>query len=398
MHYIRMWIDRQYAASIERILKGFPALLLTGPRQVGKTSLLKHLYPQHQYVSFDHPAMAQKAEGNPDAFFESLKEPVILDEIQYVPTLFRYLKNVIDNNRKAGRFILTGSQSFPLMQEVSESLAGRCGILEMHSLSFDEIKSHDESFSEKKYLIRGGFPELYKSNIQDSEDWYGAYLATYLERDVRNIRNVGDLRNFERLLRAVAARTGQVLSYADLARDVGVAPNTAKQWISVLQASGQIFLLEPYYRNMGKRLVKSPKLYVIDTGLACSLVGIQSWEDFVRSPMAGNLWETFIIGEVIRSFHSKGKKPPLWFWQTNYGDEVDLLIEKGGRFVAIECKMTETPKPEHFKGLKVFQNAYGEDAIERSYLACRSKTSFLRPNENVEVIPGSSIAKKKLIT
>ena len=255
-----MWIERSYKRALLRMSKQFPAVLLSGPRQVGKTSLLKHLFPSYQFFSFDHPAVARQAEENPDVFFDSIKGPCILDEVQYVPSLFRHLKFRIDQHKKPGSFFLTGSQNFSLMQGVSESLAGRCGILQMHSLSFDELTHSDAQQKLELYIVQGGFPQLYDGTIQEKNDWYASYIATYLERDVRNIRQVGDLRDFERMLRAVAARTGQILSYADLARDVGIAPNTAKQWISVLQASGQIFLLEPYYRSLGKRLTKSPKI------------------------------------------------------------------------------------------------------------------------------------------
>ncbi|MBI1909854.1 MAG: ATP-binding protein [Deltaproteobacteria bacterium] len=391
-----MWIERYYGSVCERLAREFPAVLLTGPRQVGKTALLRHDYPHSTYVSFDHPAVARQAESNPNEFFASLKEPVILDEVQYVPEIFRHLKVLIDRNRKNGRFFLTGSQSFSLMEGVSESLAGRCGIAEMHSLSLDEISRHDSSVSDAQYIIQGGFPELYKGGIENVKDWFGSYLATYLERDVRNVRNVGDLRDFERLLRALASRTAQLLSYSDLARDVGIAPNTAKQWISILRASGQIYLLEPYFESHGKRLIKSPKLYLMDTGLACYLTGISSWEDLIRSPLTGAIWETFIVGEVVRYFLARGEKYPLWFWRTAYGDEVDLLIERGGRFIAIEAKFAESPSGSDWKGIKALKDFYGEKRIERSYLACRTKHPYLNSDTNTKVIPASSIGKRKL--
>lgn len=391
-----MWIERSYASVCERLAREFPAVLLTGPRQVGKTALLRHHYPDFTYVSFDHSAVARQAESSPEDFFASLKEPVILDEVQYVPQIFRHLKVLIDQNRKNGRFFLTGSQSFSLMEGVSESLAGRCGIAEMHSLSFDEISRHDPSITDTKYIIQGGFPELYKGNIENAQDWFGSYLATYLERDVRNVRNVGDLRDFERLLRALASRTGQLLSYSDLARDVGIAPNTAKQWISILRASGQIYLLEPYFESHGKRLIKSPKVYLMDTGLACYLTGIASWEDLTRSPLAGAIWETFVVGEVIRYFLTRGERRPLWFWRTAYGDEVDLLIEQGGQFIAIEVKFTESPSGSDWKGIKSLKDLYGEKRVERSYLACRTKHPYLDSKMNAKVIPANSIGQRKL--
>lgn len=390
-----MWIDRKYAKLIQRLTDQFSAVLITGPRQVGKTSLLQKLYPDYQYISFDHPIMAEKATKNPDEFLETLKEPVILDEIQYTPSLFRYLKNKIDKNKKIGQFLLTGSQSFPLMQNVSESLAGRCGILEMHSLSYEEVKNKIPEYSDKDYIIKGGFPELYKSNV-DSFYWYSAYMATYLERDIRNMRQVGSLGNFERLLRAIAARTGQILSYSELARDVGVVTNTVKDWISILQASGQIFILEPYYKNVGKRLVKSPKIYISDIGLASYLTGIQSWDDLIKSPLAGAFWETYVVGEMMRYFHSRGQRPPLWFWRTSYGDEIDLLIEKGGRFITIECKLAEVPSKKHLKVLSLFRDLYGENSIEKSYLVCRSPESYYDSNDRLQIVSGKDITEMEI--
>ena len=253
-----MWIARKYEPTLKALFRQFPAVVVTGPRQVGKTSLVRRVFPSHTYVSLDVPSMAEQADKSPEAFIQSFAEPLIIDEVQYAPSLFRHLKVRIDQDKRPGRFILTGSQGFALMQGISESLAGRCGVLSMLNLSARELKDSRQPFDDISYIFKGGYPELYERPEIDPHFWYGAYFSTYLERDVRNILNVGNLRDFDRFLRAVAVRTGQVLSYSDLARDVGIAPNTAKQWISVLQASGQIVLLEPYHRNLGKRLVKSP--------------------------------------------------------------------------------------------------------------------------------------------
>jgi len=296
---------------LKTMSRQFPAVVVTGPRQVGKTALVRHVFPDAEYLSLDLPSIAAQAESTPESFLRNHPKPLIIDEVQYAPSLFRYLKAIIDEDRKPGRFILTGSQNFLLMQGISESLAGRCGILNMLNLSATELDDAFHSFDENRYLFHGGYPELYANPGIDSSFWYASYLTTYLERDVRNILNVGNLRDFDRFLRAVASRTAQILSYSDLARDIGIAPNTAKKWISVLQASGQIFLLEPYFKNIGKRLVKSPKIYMADTGLAVFLMGFENWEAVERHPIAGALWETHIVMQVVKHFYAVGKNVPL---------------------------------------------------------------------------------------
>ncbi len=314
-----MWINRKYEITLKNLSDQFPVVMVTGARQVGKTSLVRRVFPDISYVSLDLPSMAEQAEQNSDSFLGSQSEPLIIDEVQYAPSIFRYLKARIDADKKTGRFILTGSQNFLLMQEISESLAGRCGVLNMMNLSWSEVTESFKTQEEPEYIFNGGFPELYARPEIDPHFWHASYLSTYLERDVRNILNVGSLRDFDRFLRAVAARTAQILSYSELARDVGIAPNTAKQWISVLQASGQIILLEPYYKNLGKRLVKSPKLYMMDTGLAAFLMGFQNWEGVMRHPVVGTLWETYHIwiycfqnsSPLHHIRQHSGRSPPL---------------------------------------------------------------------------------------
>ena len=245
--------------------------------------MVRKLFPDFSYVSLDIPALVEQAERSPESFLNSYQAPLIIDEVQYASSIFRYIKILVDQDKRARRFILTGSQNFLLMQGVSNSLAGRCGVLNMQNLAFSELRRTFPSIDAEEYLFKGGFPELYSMPKIDPELWFAAYLSTYLERDVRNVLSVGSLRDFYRFLRAVAMRTGQMLSYSDLARDVGIAPNTAKKWISVLHASGLVILLEPYYRSLGKRLVKSPKLYMCDTGLAAFLMGFEKIERRVAS-------------------------------------------------------------------------------------------------------------------
>ena len=385
-----MWIKRSYENTLSRLFSQFPSVVVTGPRQVGKTSLVRKIFPDLEYVSLDLPSLAEQAEKSPNTFFRNRKEPLIIDEIQYAPSVLRHLKAMIDENKRPGRFILTGSQNFPLMQGVSESLAGRCGILNMLNLSAAEVRQAFDRFDENAYLLKGGFPELYERPDIDHQLWYASYLSTYLERDVRNILNVGSLRDFDRFLRAVAARTAQLLSYSELARDVGISPNTARQWISVLQASGQIFLLEPYHRNLGKRLIKSPKIYMCDTGLALFLMGFETWDAVSRHPVVGAIWETHVVMQVVKHYQSSGKRIPLWFWRTVHGAEVDLLVERGGRFVAIENKFSENPDHATLKGIQALKKFYGGEFFEKGLIACRSPHPFPL-SEEVSAVPGSQI-------
>lgn len=388
-----MWIERKYEPTLKRLSEQFPAVVLTGARQVGKTSLVRKAFPHFNYVSLDLPAKAELAEKNPDQFLLESGEPLIIDEVQYAPSLFRQLKIAIDRDKRPGRFILTGSQNFLLMQGVSESLAGRCGMIRMLNLSIEELRAAKVDIGLEATLVKGGFPELYARPKLDTSFWYASYLSTYLERDVRNILNVGSLRDFDRFLRACAIRTGQILSYSDLARDVGIAPNTAKQWISVLQASDQIYLLEPYHRNLGKRLVKSPKLYMCDTGLAAFLMGFEDWAGVSRHPVIGALWETHLVMQVVKYFSAAARNIPLWFWRTAYGDEVDLLIEQGGRFTAFEMKFSENPNRADLKGFAALKKMYGENALVKGYVACRTADHFPL-TDRIEAIPGDSISAR----
>jgi len=385
-----MWINRKYEITLKSLSEQFPVVVVTGARQVGKTSLVCRVFPDISYISLDLPSTAEQAEQNPDAFLSSQSEPLIIDEVQYAPSLFRYLKARVDADKKPGRFILTGSQNFLLMQEISESLAGRCGVLNMMNLSWREVAESFKTHGEHEYIFNGGFPELYTRPEIDPHFWHASYLSTYLERDVRNILNVGSLRDFDRFLRAVAARTAQILSYSELARDIGVAPNTAKQWISVLQASGQIILLEPYYKNLGKRLVKSPKLYMTDTGLAAFLMGFQNWESVMRHPVLGALWETYVITQVVKHYYSQGKIVPLWFWRTIQGAEVDLLIEQGGQFIAIESKYAENPDKTSLKGINALKKLYGDENLISGYIASRTAHPYTI-SSNIQAVPAATI-------
>ena len=296
-----MWIERSLEPLLRQRAAQRPVVVLTGPRQTGKTSLVRRLFADHAFVSLDLPSEAEQAEHDPSAFLRRYPPPVVVDEVQYAPGLFRHLKSVVDADRSAcGRFILTGSQNFALMKSVSDSLAGRVDILALEPLSWAEVSHATPSSTIERYLVRGGFPELYEKPELDATTFHRSYLATYLERDLRLLLQVASLRDFERFVRACALRSAQLLNRADLARDVGISGSTAGGWLSALQASGIAVLLEPWFSNRTRSLVKSPKLYFADTGLTAFLCGLRSEGDLPGSPFAGPLWETLVFAELRR--------------------------------------------------------------------------------------------------
>lgn len=386
-----MWIERHCAKVIKRAFSQFPAVVLTGARQTGKTSLARRLLPEANYVTFDIPRNAESASLDPKGFFSRYKEPLILDEIQYIPELFRYLKIMIDEDRRPGRFFITGSQDFPLMQGVTESLAGRTAVFSLPTLSLEEVDSDADLRKTDAFCWRSGFPELWKLPDLDRELWLGNYITTYLERDVRNILNVGNLRDFDRFLRAAAARAGRLLSLAELARDIGIAPNTAKSWISILQSSQQILLLEPYYTNVGKRLIKTPKLYFNDTGLLIYLMGFRNWESVNQHAGWGTIWENLVISEIHKFFLNEGLKRRPYFWRTVDGDEIDLLLEMGPRrFVAIECKTQAEIDKKGLRGFLALEKIYGRSALEKGAVVCRTDRAYpLTEGGRISAIPVS---------
>jgi len=354
--------------------KQFPAALVPGTRQAGKTSILRHLFPQASYLSLGLPANAEAAQSAPEQLLDQHPGPVIIDEIQYAPALLRHLKYRVDKDRSPGRYLLTGSQVFPLMQGVSESLAGRCAALNLYTLSRAELLDAGKAIDETSYIFLGGYPELHVG--ADADLWFPAYVVTYLERDVRNILRVVDLQDFNRFIRACALRSSQILNYSDLARDTGIAPNTARKWLGLMQTSAVVTLIKPYYGNRTKRLIKSPKLVFLDTGLAVFLAGFRSEEDLFKSSLAGAIWESYVFGQVLRQTGSKGETTAITYWRTTSSPEVDLVIEEGaGRAVAVECKLKEHPDRDDSAGLRALDEAE-KGRIKKKYVVCRTKVTY----------------------
>jgi uncharacterized protein len=384
-------IQRGMQVRLLEAARYFPAVFVGGCRQAGKTTLLRQAFPGHRYVTLDLPSVAEIAERRPDDLLGG-NEPTILDEIQYAPSLSRHLKARIDAGAAPGTFLLTGSQLFPSLSSVSESLAGRCALLSLHTLGLAEVASAGllPDGDPLRLLLRGGFPRLWAEPDLPSDLFYSSYLATYLERDVRNLVQVGSLRDFERFVRALAARSGGLLSYSDLARDVGVSVNTAKQWTSVLASSHVITLLEPYHRSVGKRLVKSPKVYFDDAGFAAWLCGIRTRENLLVSPLLGPLWETLVHGELRRQIAAQSPGAPLWFWAAHGSAEVDFVLEEGGRFHLLEAKAASEPGSDAIRGFRAFERAYGEPQVVRRTIVCRTEVERTNADGVVLVGPGAA--------
>jgi predicted AAA+ superfamily ATPase len=335
---------------------------------------------KYTVVSLEPPDVRVSALNDPRGFLGLYPPPVVFDEIQYAPGLLPYIKEEIDKRRnQAGQYILTGSQNLLLMQQVTESLAGRVAVLKLlpfsrwelfqipsRSLPWEKAPSPPLPAGSTRELweqiLRGFYPELAREPARDARLWQASYVQTYLERDVRNLRNIGDLTLFQTFLRALAARSAQILNLSQLARDVGVSVNTAKDWLSILEASFQIFILRPYYANIGKRLIKSPKVYFTDTGLLCYLVGLRNVEHAIAGPMGGAIFENFVIAELFKIFLHRGEEPNLYYWRTADGSEVDLILDVQGKLIPVEIKGSETSHPKMAKEILSFQQIFKNKA------------------------------------
>jgi len=371
-----MWIERAIEPHLRHSAKTRPVIVLTGARQTGKTSTFLRLFPKYSFVSLDLPTEAEQAEKDPRSFLARHPPPVIIDEVQYAPGLFRHLKAEVDAHRtRNGQFLLTGSQKFTLMKNVSESLAGRADIVELETLSFAEIRAALPQTTVETAIVRGGFPELYANPDIDLVAFYNSYLVTYLERDVRSLTNVGSLRDFERFVRACALRSANLLNKADLARDVGISPSTANHWLSMLEASGQIVLLEPWFSNRTKSIVKSPKLYFADTGLLCALLNIRSEEALRQSPAVGAIWETFVFAQLRARERNAGRRGSLFFWRDRTR-EVDFVVDVGGRLELLEAKWTELPDLGDTTNIDFVRNVVGKSKVTRGAVIARTPNRF----------------------
>jgi predicted AAA+ superfamily ATPase len=402
-----MYIPRAIEPAVLAIAKTFPVLLITGPRQVGKTTLLKHIAEKgRNYVTLDDPLQRRLAVEEPELFLERFETPVIIDEIQYAPNLLPYIKVQVDRNGTKGAYWLTGSQIFHLMQNASESLAGRVGIVHLLGLSQAEISGRQsvpflptkEILSAKrKQTERGSLAEVFAAIQQgslpallagedrpDVEQYYSSYVQTYLQRDIKDLSQVGDELAFLRFLTAAAARTGQMLQYADLARDIGISQPTAKKWLSILVSSGIVTLVEPWYVNTLTRMIKAPKLYFLDTGLAAYLTRWTTPEALEAGASSGAFFETFVVSEIMKSWYNAGKTPPVFYYRDKDRNEIDLILEADGKLHPVEIKKSANPGKNAIAAFRVLANV-GKSVGPGGVVCCA--TEYLPLDAYNSIIP-----------
>lgn len=399
-----MYIKRAIENTIKKYSNQFKVVLVTGARQVGKSTTLKHCDLNREYVTLDDIFEREQAVNEPKLFLQNHKPPVIIDEIQYAPNLLSYIKMEVDKSQNKGQYWLTGSQQFHLMKNVSDSLAGRVGIIDLMGLSLSEIEGNPihEPFSTSidyitnrkksqkaysvndifKIIYNGSYPELNTGNGNDRNAFYNSYIRTYLERDIRDLQLISDEMKFLNFIRITASRTGQILNYAELAAETGVSQPTVKSWLSVLITSNLVFLLEPYYKNITKRMTKMPKLYFLDTGLCSYLTGWNSAEVIEKGAMNGAFFETFVVTEILKSYRHNGIRPFLYWYRDTAQKEIDLLIEENGKLNPIEIKLTANPNKSMVKNFDIITNR-GEGA-----LICMNDR-YTKLTEDVNIIPVS---------
>ena len=356
---IKMY-KRSLAAILERYAQIYPVIEITGPRQSGKTTLARSLFSHLPYVSFEDLGIRNLFQNDPKKFLDGYEDGAIFDEVQHVPDLFSYLQGIVDASPKTGRYILTGSQNFLLNEKITQSLAGRVGVTTLLPLSFSELGMPTDT---NENIFKGGYPRLYDKNMT-SEEFFHSYVNTYIERDARQIINIESLASFQKFMRLCAGRVGQLVNFSSLANDCGISDMTVRRWLSVLEASYIIFFLQPFYKNFSKRLIKMPKLYFYDTGLACHLLGIDSAQQVGSHYHQGALYENMVILEILKGRLNRSRRPNMYFWRDLTGHEVDLIGEWGGGIKAIEIKSGMTFQPDFIKNVRFFCDLVAKEPSE----------------------------------
>ncbi len=349
-----MYFERQLAKSIKRAMKQFPVGFLTGPRQSGKTTLLKHEFPHYSYVNLEDPELRLWATEQPKDFLHNHPWPLIIDEAQYAPVLFSYIQLIVDEHNKSGMFLLSGSQNFLLMEKITQSLAGRSAIMSLLPFSFNEFSETDTSQDTNSIILKGFFPRLFHA-VDDVGLFYKSYINTYIERDIRQLANIGNLNDFIRFMKLCAGRSGQLLNMSSLATEAGIAHNTCKSWLSYLTTGYIVSFVQPHHRNFNKRIVKTPKLFFTDTGLLCYLLGINSKETLALHPLRGAVFENLIYTELLKYKTNHGHKEDIWFWRDNHGTEIDFLLGESTMLIAIEVKSGMNIQKYYFNNLKQYR-------------------------------------------
>jgi len=383
-------IERRLLPVARRALKGFPVLALTGPRQSGKTTLARQLGGDRPYASLEDPDTRQFADSDPRGFLAQFPDGAVLDEVQRCPALFSYLQGVVDADGRMGRFILTGSQQFGLVEAITQSLAGRVALLNLLPFSLPELQAADRAPKDLETLLAGGlFPPVHDRPVEPAV-WLKSYVATYLERDVRHSLKVQDLSAFQRFLQLCAGRVGQLVNLSSLAADAGISRPTAEAWLSVLHASFLVFLVRPHFGNLSKRIIKTPKLYFCDPGLAAWLVGIREPGHVTSHPLRGGLFENWVLTELVKELANRGDEPSVHFWRDKEGHEVDAVVERGQTWHAIEIKAGRTVATDFFDGLDFWRRQAPEADI-RPWLVYGGDAT--QPRERATVVPWRGIEK-----
>ena len=377
-----MMIPRDIGAQVLERSRKYPVVSITGPRQSGKTTLAQTLFPDYAYVSLERPDYREQAQEDPNRFLRTFTDGVVLDEVQRVPDLFSYIQVIVDESRSPGQFILTGSQNFLLLERISQSLAGRVAIFMLPPFSLPELQgsayAHDDLDT---YLFTGTYPPVYDREYEPY-GWYMDYIQTYIERDVRSVRKVTDLALFQKYLGLCAGRTGQLLNFNGLAGECGVTHNTARDWMSVLEASYLVFRLQPYHENFNKRIVKQPKLYFYDSGLLCALLGLRNPGQLAQHYLRGGIFESFVVSELVKARWLAGISGTGYFWRDRHGREVDYLVETAHGVVPVEIKSGETIRAPMFEGLAYWCKLTGAER-DAGYLVYGGKEKQRRKNGRV---------------
>ena len=356
-------IKRQAEAILLDLGKGYPVVAITGPRQAGKTTLAQSAFPNKRYVSLEDLDEREFANQDPRGFLARFPDGAILDEAQRCPHLFSYLQTRVDAEKRMGLFVLTGSQQFGLMSNITQTLAGRVGLIQLLPFSLPELQeANTQILSLDDLLWRGMYPPIYDRNLAP-EKWFANYVMTYIERDVRQVVEVQNLSLFQRFIKMCAARVGQLMNMSSLATDCGVSHNTIRSWLSVLEAGYVVFLLQPHHQNFGKRLVKTPKLYFYDTGLAAFLLGIRDPEHMSIHSARGSMFENFVVSELLKQRYNQGLASSLYFWRNNTGDEIDVLIEQGEKLLPIEIKSGQTFNADFLTGINKWMKIAGKAVL-----------------------------------